>query len=122
MTEGLLHHPFFPTPPSSGRKLPNKWDTYDVEGEMARLDAEEEEGGEASVGTAKMGAGGGVATLGQVKTELGRLNHDLERLMGCLDQVEMGEVLAVPSLMCVCVCMCVCMRLCGDISARVRKD
>ena len=71
--------------------------------ELARLDTED--GGEendnggnngtaAAAGAAasqrqkKGGAGGGGrATLGSVRTEVGQLNHDLERLMGYLDQV-----------------------------------
>lgn len=76
----------------SGRKFANKWDTYDVDGELARLDAEEEReaaggnGGHALLPRRRRGAGG-KATLGRVRTEIGQLNHDLEKLMGYLDQV-----------------------------------
>lgn len=89
------HHQ--PTPKNSnrGNKFPNKWDTYDVEEELARLDAEE--GNENGDGAGNGGGNGqkvggkkkkkGVATLGRVRTEVGQLNHDLERVMGWLDQV-----------------------------------
>ena len=86
----------------SGRKFANKWDSYDVEEELARLDAAEEEEEEGSRsnesrgegrknggGGVQRGGGGGRVTLGMVRTEVGQLNHDLERIMGYLDQVSL---------------------------------
>lgn len=91
--------PFFPYHPHhhSGRKFANKWDSYDVDGELARLDAAEEhphgsseEGARGASSQERTGnhqRGKGKVTLGRVRTEVGQLNHDLERLMGYLDQV-----------------------------------
>lgn len=68
--------------------------------ELARLDAEENDENDraAAAGAAapsqrqgqQRTKGGGKTTLGKVRTEVGQLNHDLERLMGYLDQVSVG--------------------------------
>ena len=119
---------------SSGRKFKNKWDEYDVERELERLEqeekregngeeklgggegregSEEEEGGEANGQMGREGRSvegrregrkeggregereGGKEkkrpTLGQVRTEVGELQSDLEKAMGHLDSVRGDE-------------------------------
>lgn len=93
-----LGTPLTPVPPSThplshrGNKFKNKWDTYDVDEELARLDAEVQAATAAAGGASQQQEGQGrgargKVTLGRVRTEVGQLNHDLERLMGYLDQV-----------------------------------
>lgn len=96
---------------NSGRKFKSKWDTFDVDGALARLDAEEEEEEEGKDGRGDKGVQGkerrrATPTLGAVRTELGRLNHDLEKLMACLDQVCRCRVMGVRARVCVYESMC----------------
>jgi len=105
---------------SSGKKFKNKWDEYDVEEELRRLEREDEK--EAEEGGAQTtiisngnengevrhrgggsrrwrengngregGREGGKPTWGRMRTEVGQLQSDLEKAMGHLDSVRGDE-------------------------------
>lgn len=101
---------------SSGKKFKNKWDEYNVEEELRRLEMEDEEEAErggAQTTVAGNGKGNGEIrhkgegrrrkrengkgrergkpTLGRVRTEVGQLQSDLEKAMGHLDSVRGDE-------------------------------
>lgn len=65
---------------SNGKKLPSKWDSFDVDSEMAKLDEEEGKGDK-----------GGSVHVGKVVSKVAGLEHDIEAILAFLDSVRGNE-------------------------------
>ncbi|CAM9942823.1 unnamed protein product, partial [Choristocarpus tenellus] len=77
---------------SDGKKLPSKWDTYNVEDELARLEEEEEEENQREKRQFPSNSVDSRRKSKALLRRLGGLSSDLDSALGFLDQVRGDEV------------------------------